>query len=102
MKSSKPLAVAAGHPAYPGHFPNFPVLPGAVLLDEALQVIAAERGIDLRAWHIASAKFTGAVKPGDALWVEFDADQAELIRFQIFSADRRVVSGMLSSAVAAA
>ena len=29
----------ADHPSFAGHFPKFPVLPGAVLLDEALQAI---------------------------------------------------------------
>ncbi len=32
------LEISADHPAFAGHFPNFPVLPGAVLLDEALKV----------------------------------------------------------------
>ena len=39
----------AHHPSFPGHFPNFPVLPGAVLLDEVLQIMQRARGIDLDA-----------------------------------------------------
>src|SRR6201996_822027 len=98
MSTSRPLAIAADHAAYTGHFPSFPVLPGAVLLDEALQIIAAEHGLDLRAWQVAAAKFTGAVRPGDQLRVEFDAAGTAVIRFQIHAADRQVVSGTLSSA----
>jgi len=33
------IEVAPDHPAFAGHFPKFPVLPGAALLDEALQLI---------------------------------------------------------------
>jgi 3-hydroxyacyl-[acyl-carrier-protein] dehydratase len=101
MNLSRSIEVAADHAAYAGHFPNFPVLPGAMLLDAAVRIIAEERGIDLRRWQIASAKFLGAVRPGDALRVEIDADTPEIIRFTIFAAERKVVSGMLSGASSA-
>jgi len=61
------LDVARDHPAFAGHFPKFPVLPGAALLDEALQLIERERGIDLTQWLVASVKFLDVVRPGDAL-----------------------------------
>ena len=57
-------------------FPDSPVLPGAVLLDEALQVIERAWRIDLRQWQIASAKFFGAVRPGDALSLEHHRPRA--------------------------
>ena len=100
-----PLEVPRDHPAFAGHFPRFPVLPGAVLLDEALQAIERERGIDLAQWHIASAKFQGAVRPGDALRLEHVATDGALIRFTILAPDpsdrgkeRTVASGSLSRA----
>ena len=46
------LEISADHPAFAGHFPSFPVLPGAVLIDEALLVIEQACGIDLTQWHI--------------------------------------------------
>ena len=98
-----PLEIPRDHPAFAGHFPRFPVLPGAVLLDEALQVIERERGIDLTQWQIASAKFQGAVRPGDALRLEHTAPDGALIRFIILAPDpsvrgkdRTVASGSLS------
>jgi 3-hydroxyacyl-[acyl-carrier-protein] dehydratase len=97
MNPSTTIEVAADHAAFAGHFPNFPVLPGAILLDEALRIIAEERGIDLRGWQIAAAKFLGAVRPGDALRIELGTATAEVIRFNIWAADRKVVSGMLTS-----
>jgi 3-hydroxyacyl-[acyl-carrier-protein] dehydratase len=97
MNVSRSIDVAADHAAYSGHFPNFPVLPGAVLLDQALRIIAAETGIDLRAWQISSAKFLGAVRPGDALRIDFDAGVPRTIRFNILAAERKVVSGMLTA-----
>lgn len=96
MIQSKDITIAADHPAYDGHFPNFPVLPGAVLLDEVLSAIADERGGKLNVWQIASAKFLGTVRPGDALRVEFDAQAAGAISFSVLAAGRKVVSGVLN------
>jgi 3-hydroxyacyl-[acyl-carrier-protein] dehydratase len=95
-----PLEIPRDHPAFAGHFPRFPVLPGAVLLDEALQVIERERGIDLTQWQIASAKFQDAVRPGDALRLEHNEPDDGLIRFTIRAANRTVASGSLSRAAA--
>ena len=91
-----PLDVPQDHPSFAGHFPEFPVLPGAVLLDEALQVIERQRGLDLTQWHVASVKFLGLVRPGDALRLEHSvAANSASIRFTIRVADRAVASGSL-------
>jgi 3-hydroxyacyl-[acyl-carrier-protein] dehydratase len=92
------IEVPPDHPAFAGHFPGFPVLPGAALLDEVLQVIQRQRGIDLTEWQIASAKFPGTVRPGDALCLEHDAPNGGLIRFTVRVANRMVASGSLSNA----
>ncbi len=89
------LTIAADHPSFPGHFPDFPVLPGALLLDEMLKAIEAARCIDLRSWHISSAKFLAAVRPHDCLLLEHEATAAALIHFTIRVADRKVASGTL-------
>jgi len=92
-----PLEVPSDHPSFPGHFPAFPVLPGAVLLDEALQAIENARGIDLKIWKIASVKFLDVVRPGDALRLEHAASKAGVIRFTIRAATGIVASGTLSA-----
>ena len=90
-----PIEVPANHPSFAGHFPKFPVLPGAVLLDEALQVIERARGIDLKEWLLVSVKFLDAVRPGDALTMEYGAPDEGTIRFTIRAANRTVASGSL-------
>lgn len=92
-----PLEIPRDHPAFAGHFPKFPVLPGAVLLDEALQAIQRARGIDVTQW-LASVKFLDAVSPGDVLRLEHDVPQNGLIRFTIRTGNRTVASGSLASA----
>jgi 3-hydroxyacyl-[acyl-carrier-protein] dehydratase len=91
-----PLEISADHPSFTGHFPKFPVLPGAVLLDLALQAIASSRGIDLRDWCIASVKFLDSVRPGDPLRLEHAAPRSGVIRFTIHAASRLAASGSLA------
>ena len=89
------LKISPDHPAFAGHFPAFPVLPGAILLDEMLNAIELARGIDLKRWHVSAAKFPGAVRPGDHLVLEHDSPAAGLINFTIRAGNRKVTSGTL-------
>ncbi|MDH4172976.1 MAG: 3-hydroxyacyl-ACP dehydratase [Betaproteobacteria bacterium] len=57
--STAQLCFAASHPAFAGHFPGAPVVPGALLLAAALEALGlAHAGLE-----IASAKFLHAVPP---------------------------------------
>ena len=49
---------------FAGHFPGAPVLPGAVLIDWAVQQLASATG---QAFDCAQAKFPHAAQPGDVL-----------------------------------
>jgi 3-hydroxyacyl-[acyl-carrier-protein] dehydratase len=89
------LSIAADHPAFAGHFPDFPVLPGAVLLDEMLKAIEDARGIDLRNWQVSSAKFSSAVRPRDSVVLEHVPTTAGSIQFTMRVDDRKVASGTL-------
>lgn len=89
------LNLAADHPAFAGHFPAFPVLPGALLLDEMLKAIEVARGIDLHGWRIRSAKFLEAVRPGETLVLEHEAAAPGRIHFSIRIDERKVAGGSL-------
>jgi 3-hydroxymyristoyl/3-hydroxydecanoyl-(acyl carrier protein) dehydratase len=90
-----PLAIPANHPAYPGHFPGQPVLPGVVLLDATLQTLERAGSSDAGAWEINSAKFQSAVRPGEELTLQHETLPNGSIRFAIRTADRAVASGTL-------
>jgi 3-hydroxymyristoyl/3-hydroxydecanoyl-(acyl carrier protein) dehydratase len=91
------LEIPRDHPAFAGHFPAFPVLPGALVLDETLEIIRRERGIDLGLWRISSAKFLGAVGPGERLIVKHDAPRDDAVRFTVRCGDRVVANGSLGA-----
>jgi 3-hydroxyacyl-[acyl-carrier-protein] dehydratase len=94
------LVIAADHPSFTGHFPGFPILPGALLLDEALHEIARTRGLDLGQWRVAAVKFLEIVRPGDELILEHSAADEATIRFAVRTATARVASGTLSAIAA--
>ena len=89
------LPIAADHPAFDGHFPGAPVLPGVVLLDETIHAIELAAGGESRGWRVASVKFLRAVAPGEALTLEREQRPSGL-RFTILSAGQAVATGALS------
>jgi 3-hydroxyacyl-[acyl-carrier-protein] dehydratase len=95
MKMQSTLSIAADHPSFSGHFPTFPVLPGALLLDEMLTAIQSARGIDLKSWRVSSVKFLDAVRPRDCLVLEHQATAPGSIHFTIRVDTRKVASGTL-------
>ena len=89
------ITIAPNHPALAGHFPGMPVVPGVVLLDEALHAIGALLGADLSACRIASVKFTSPVLPGQALEILHDSVDGAAIRFTLMHGARKVASGVV-------
>lgn len=89
----KAFVVPCDHPAFDGHFPGRPILPGVVLLAEALAALEPASG-----WSIRSAKFTSPVAPGTTLAIVHELDDAGGARFEIRAADRLVASGTLARA----
>lgn len=89
-----PLPIAADHPAYAGHFPGRPILPGVVLLDAALHALAARQGMAGPA-QLKSAKFHSPVQPGEVLTLHTTASLAGGFHFEIRCGDRSVASGAL-------
>jgi len=85
--------VPADHPAYAGHFPGNPVLPGAVLLDVALHFIADASGLVLDRCEVGAVKFLNPVLPGDELEIRHELSAAGLVRFDIVSGLRQIASG---------
>jgi 3-hydroxymyristoyl/3-hydroxydecanoyl-(acyl carrier protein) dehydratase len=95
---SATLHIPAGHPAFEGHFPGTPLLPGVVLLDEMLRVVLDSGG---QGWTIAAAKFLQPVRPGETLTFEHERLASGGVRFTIRSGERAVASGMLVPRAAA-
>lgn len=94
-----PLPIAADHPAYAGHFPGRPILPGVVLLDRAQSALEQACGVTLTG--LAMAKFLSPCAPGDTLQLDYEPSAAAL-RFEIRCGERRIASGRFTVAPTAA
>jgi 3-hydroxymyristoyl/3-hydroxydecanoyl-(acyl carrier protein) dehydratase len=88
--SAARLRFAPSHPAFAGHFPGAPVVPGALLLAAALDAL----GLAGAGTHVASAKFLSPVAPDEDVEVTCE-DGA---RLELRVGDRRVASAVLRRA----
>ncbi len=95
-----PLAIDPAHPAFEGHFPSQPIVPGVVLLDCGLRAIAGQRDIAASdRCRIAAAKFLSPVGPGEPVRLEFERSSTltEGYRLQIYAGTREHERLALSS-----
>lgn len=93
------LHFAPEHPVGPGHFPGNAIIPGALLLAEAVQLIATGLERQLGVSTIKSAKFFYPVRPGETVEVEYGISAAQEIRFQCAVGATKVLAGVLNAAV---
>jgi 3-hydroxyacyl-[acyl-carrier-protein] dehydratase len=74
LAGSRRLEIAADHPAFDGHFPGQPVLPGVALLGEVLEAALAEPALAAcigAAPRLSVVKFLAPVRPGASLVISF-------------------------------
>lgn len=83
------------HPAFPGHFPGMPIVPGVLLLDWAIAAIEEAEQRRILPGQLQVGKFLGTVPPGAQLILHYHIDAGEKILFRIECEARVVVSGTL-------
>jgi 3-hydroxymyristoyl/3-hydroxydecanoyl-(acyl carrier protein) dehydratase len=91
MLSELALEFAADHPAFAGHFPGVPIVPGVLLLDAAVHALQAH---GLAVTGVASAKFLHPIRPGEKLRLSWSV-AGERAGFDIHCGDRRAATGQL-------
>jgi 3-hydroxymyristoyl/3-hydroxydecanoyl-(acyl carrier protein) dehydratase len=88
----------ADHPASRGHFAGNPIIPGAVLLNEAVAAIAAREGMPTAPLSVGQAKFPRPARPGDRVRIEYTRAGNE-IRFTCTVAGEPVLAGHISCSI---
>ena len=96
MSNATHWIVPPDHPAFAGHFPGNPILPGVVLLDVALQIIVNTSGIALDICEVSSVKFLSPAIPGDELVIRHVPSACGTIRFDIMAGMRKIASGSIA------
>lgn len=96
MNSLTELRFAADHPAFAGHFPGMPIVPGVLLLDEVLSAIAAQAGVELAQCTLGTVKFRNLVLPEQVLQLRCVSTVPGQVRFTIESAGQVAVEGSVA------
>ncbi len=91
-----PWTVPADHPAFAGHFPGTPIVPGVLLLETALHAIAEATGMALDVCTINSVKFLSPANPGDEVAVVHTISASGSIHFHVVAGARKLASGSIS------
>ena len=93
MTHDTALVLRADHPAFAGHFPGSPIVPGVLLLDAAIHALEAASQREVSG--VASAKFLSPVGPGEELVVAGDSTEGGRATFEILRGGERAASGQL-------
>ncbi|CAM3487706.1 3-hydroxyacyl-ACP dehydratase [Polaromonas hydrogenivorans] len=98
MSGETTLFIAPDHPAFAGHFPGMPILPGVVLLDAAVHAVSQALGASASSpaiCQISSAKFLSPVGPGETLSLSWTSSASGSVRFDIACGSRKIATGTL-------
>jgi 3-hydroxymyristoyl/3-hydroxydecanoyl-(acyl carrier protein) dehydratase len=93
MHSETTLHFPADHPAFAGHFPGRPIVPGVLLLDAAVHALAEAFGPAAARCEVSAAKFLSPVGPGETVTLSLETTATGAVRFEIASGTRKVATG---------
>ena len=84
------VSIPNDHPAFKGHFPGNPILPGVTILD----IVARSLGRPLAGFR--RVKFLSPVRPGEVLLVELTHGSKGDQAFTVHVQDRIVCEGQIT------
>jgi 3-hydroxymyristoyl/3-hydroxydecanoyl-(acyl carrier protein) dehydratase len=99
MEFTEDCIIDAAHPALPGHFPGYPVVPGVVLLEQVLRT-AARAGVGAAVNMLPQVKFIEPLLPAQPFTILLRSDRADRWRFECVRDGRVIASGLLQTEAA--
>jgi 3-hydroxymyristoyl/3-hydroxydecanoyl-(acyl carrier protein) dehydratase len=94
--SKRQVIIPETHPSLPGHFPDNPIVPGVVILNEVMEAVRETSSTPISFLGLPTAKFLSPLRPGEALAIQIDEDSAGITSFLCTVGTRVVASGSLS------
>ena len=91
--------IRANHPSLPGHFPDAPLVPGVVILDEVIAALAEWRE-NSQLSGIRMVKFLAPLHPEQAFTISLslEHERAAEVNFCCRAEDRVIIEGQLEVA----
>jgi 3-hydroxymyristoyl/3-hydroxydecanoyl-(acyl carrier protein) dehydratase len=93
MNQTVAWRVPADHPAFAGHFPGAPIVPGVMLLDTVIHAVANTTDALFDSFEIRSVKFLSPARPADELTIEFRLESSGTLHFEVRTGARSCASG---------
>ncbi len=100
MVHVRDFCIAFDHPSLPGHFPGNPVVPGVLLLEQAVSLLEAAHG-PLPTLRLPQVKFLQPLLPGQQARVEVTLRGEGRWRFRVMRGDTVVATGDIAAQEAA-
>lgn len=97
MRAIRQFRIAADHPCLPGHFPGRPIVPGVVLLDEALRAVATEIRLPVPL-RLSRVKFMGPLLPDEPATVLVDEPRNGRLAFACDARGGRILQAAVELA----
>ncbi|MDH4328654.1 MAG: hypothetical protein OEV77_09035 [Nitrospira sp.] len=94
MTHERTVSIGHDHPSLAGHFPGHPVVPGVVLLGEVIETLRRSAAA-LSVTGLPLVKFSSPLKPGEAVTIHVDQDEAALVSFSCRVGTRLIASGVI-------
>ncbi|MGI9113894.1 MAG: hypothetical protein DLM52_03865 [Chthoniobacterales bacterium] len=86
--------IPSDHPSLAGHFPDEPIVPGVVILDELMTALAQVGQSSSELSRISSVKFLAPLLPEERFAISFDpSPEAQHLDFRCRTADRVIAQG---------
>ena len=89
------FTIQASHPSLEGHFPNNPVVPGVVILDEVISIVKKLKP-ELTVAAIPMVKFTHPLLPEQQVMLEIKEKSDNAISFNCTHNEIKLVTGQLT------
>lgn len=89
------FTIQASHPSLEGHFPNNPVVPGVVILDEVISIVKKLKP-ELTIAAIPMVKFTHPLLPEQQVMLEIKEKSDNAISFNCTHNKIKLVTGQLT------